>query len=75
MTPKVSYWIGLSLPPFGSWALMRDYCWGSPSSLYTFRETVALHGLARDYHIPHSLQKVRDLGFPEFTQFITSIFL
>lgn len=32
----------------GIWALMRDYCWGSPSSLYTFRETNALRGSARD---------------------------
>ncbi len=34
----------------GCWALMKDYCWDSPSSLYTFRETIALHGSARDYH-------------------------
>ncbi len=31
-----------------SWALMRGYRWDSPASLYTFRKTYALPGLARD---------------------------
>src|SRR3989344_4063405 len=32
----------------GSWALMQDYCWDSPASLYTDPETYALPELARD---------------------------
>jgi hypothetical protein len=27
---------------------VRGYCWDSPASLYTFRKTIALSGLARD---------------------------
>ena len=34
-----------------SWALMRDYCWDSLASLYTFPATIALRGLARDCFI------------------------
>jgi len=53
--------IGLYHHPFwGAGRYLRDYCWDSPASLYTFLLTNSLTGLARDYHFT---------GFPEFTQF------
>ncbi len=36
------------------WALVRDYCWDSLASLYTFQETNTLLGLARDCPIGFS---------------------
>lgn len=47
-------------------ALMQDYCWDSPASLYTFRGTSALLGLDRDCSNYRS--------FPEFTQFFNLYF-
>ena len=47
-------------------ALVQDYCWDSPASLYTFRGTNALPGSARDCSNYRS--------FPEFTQFFNLYF-
>ena len=77
LNPEVSPWSGLSLHPLnGCWALMRDYRWGSPSSLYTFRKTnnalctAPLCGSARDYP-SHSmgcgLPRIHPVYYPRVT--------
>ncbi len=59
----------------GCWALLRDYRWGSPSSLYTFRKTRIL--TKKIGYVPSRLGSglpallLKGVGFPEFTQFIT----
>lgn len=67
VSPRIGLYHLLSSPQREkrrSWALMRGYCWDSPSSLYTFPGIFALRDLARDYHFVS--------GFPEFTQFFSS---
>ena len=69
MFTRVSSRVGLSHDPiYGSRALAQDYCWGSPASLYTFRETNTLLDLARDYPSMYlGLPRIHPVFLPNVT--------